>query len=283
MSDARPSWSRLGAELRRLRRQAGRNQEAIAGALGVSKATVERIELGGAHGGSPPSVQAVTDWAQACSVARPDLPALRALAEAALDEHRPFRDWGSLASIQEGIRADEAGAMTLRNFNPWGVPGLLQTAAYAAAVLGMADPRRAGEAPQAVAVRMARQAILHEPGRRLEFLVTEAGLRWRPVAAAGMAAQLAQVASLATSPAVALGVLPLGSPRRTRPDAGFVLYEDRAGGSSPFTAVELPHERVEASTPADVDLYRAKFALLQAEAVTGDDAVEFVREVARSL
>src|SRR5690348_7779965 len=170
MSDAqarrRPSWGRLGEELRRLRRQAGLNQEAIAAALAVSKATVERIELGGAHGGSPPSVQAVMAWAEACAVAQPDITALRALAEAALDEHRPYRTWGTLAAIQESIRADEASAMTLRNFNPWGIPGLLQTARYARALLEMEDSRSLGQVAEATTIRARRQEILDDPGRR---------------------------------------------------------------------------------------------------------------------
>ena len=291
MTDAqarrRPSWSRLGSELRRLRRQAGLNQEAIARALSAtkrtSKATIERIELGGAHGGSPPSVQAVMDWAQACAMARPDLTALRALAEAALDEHRPFRDWGDLASIQEGIRADEAAAATLRNFNPWGIPGLLQIPDYARAVIAMGDPRRAGEAGAAVAVRMRRQAILYEPARQFEFLVTEAALRWRPAGPAVQRAQLAHVAAVVTQPGISFGVLPLDREGRTRPDTGFVLYEDRAEGGTPFAAVELPHERVEASTPADVEFYRARFALLKEEAVHGADALALVRDIASSL
>jgi transcriptional regulator with XRE-family HTH domain len=291
MSDAqvrrRPAWGRLGTELRRLRRQAGLNQEAIAAAIGLSKATVERYELGGAHGGSPPSFMTVMTWADACEVAHPDRAALRALAEAALDEHRPYRDWGSLASLQEGVKADEATARVLRNFDPWGVPGLLQTAEYAEAILAMTDPRRADEVAEAVAVRMARQAILYQPGRRFEFLTTEEGLRRAPASVDVQRAQLAHLAAVVGHPSITFRVIPAGAPMTASLGTGFVLYEDRASGDSdaaaPFVAIELPHERVEVNLATEVEFYRARYETLSAGALEGGQAAALVQAMAGEL
>jgi transcriptional regulator with XRE-family HTH domain len=284
MSDAqarrRPSWGRLGTELRRLRTQAGLNRAAIGAAIGTSAETVTRIELGGAHGGSPPSVQRVLDWARACEVAGPDEAALRVLAEAALDEHRPYRAWGSLAEVQAGIQADEAAAMTLRNFNPWGIPGLLQSPGYARAVLEIAG--RPGT-DEAVAVRMARQAILGDPRRTFEFLVTGEGLRRYPGTVTAQRLQLAHLADTMARPSVTVGVIGPDAWLPITPPLGFVLYEDRAEGGTPFVAVELPHERVEASTPADVDFYRARFAELRELATFGDEARALITAATEAL
>jgi transcriptional regulator with XRE-family HTH domain len=278
----RPAWARLGSELRRLRKQAGLNQEAIRAALGVGKGTVDRYEAGGGRGGAPPSVQAFVTWAQACAVAEPDVPLLRALAAAALDEHSPYRDWGSLAQIQDDIGADEAGALTLRNFNNWGIPGLVQTAEYAHLVLTLADLRRTGDVAKAVAARLRRQVVLSEPGRRFGFLLTEAALRFRPagLSPAGLRAQLAYLAAAAARPGVELGVIPAGGEGGALPRCPFVLYEDPVNGGGPFAAVELPHERVEARTPGDYAIYRDTFTILWGEALTGNQAAAFVAEAA---
>lgn len=286
MSDAqarrRPAWGRLGEELRRLRRQARISQDAMGTVLGVHRSTIERIETGGANGGSPPSLQAVLDWAAATEVGHPDVPMLRALQEAAYSEHRPYREWGTVASIQAAIQADEATALTIRNFNPWGVPGLLQTSRYARALLEMDDVRGLGDIAEAVAIRITRQSKLDEAGSRFEFLVTEEGLRRRVGSLAVHGAQLAHLADAAAEPAVTLRVIPLGAELRASATTGFVLYEDRPDGG-PFVAIELPHARVEASAPADVVLYQELYGLLLAGAAPEKDTPQLIREIARSL
>jgi hypothetical protein len=44
----------------------------------------------------------------------------------------------------------------------------------------VSDYRGADGIEAGVEARMRRQEILHDPKHRLEFIVTEAGLRWRP-------------------------------------------------------------------------------------------------------
>jgi hypothetical protein len=59
--------------------------------------------------------------------------------------------------------------------------------------------------PAAAALkRLDRQAILHDPSHRLEFIVTEAGLRWCTGPADMLVPQLDRVASLATCPGTKL-------------------------------------------------------------------------------
>jgi transcriptional regulator with XRE-family HTH domain len=273
----RPARARLGEEMKRLRLLAGVTQRDIATATGLSQSTVFRVE----NGQSVPSWPEVRSWARVTAAADPDLAALRELTESALNELTPFRVRleDGLAAVQEDVRALEATARTLRNFNPAIVPGLLQTAAYARLVLDMAH---AGDPAAAVAVRMQRQQILYEPGRQFEFLLTEAALRWRPGPVSVLAGQLEHLAAVVTQDSVQFGVIPSGALMRAIPRMGFVLYEDRADGEHPMVMAEMPHGPKYISEQADVAVYREQMALLRESAVYGDGAIAVVREVAQT-
>jgi transcriptional regulator with XRE-family HTH domain len=280
MTDAqppRPVRARLGEELKRLRLLAGVSQRDMAPATGLSQSTVFRVE----NGQSVPSWPEVRAWAERTAAADPDLDALRSLTERALNELTPFRVRleDGLAAVQEDVRALEATARTLRNFNPAIVPGLLQTAAYARLVLGMAQ---AGDPATAVAIRMQRQQILYEPGRQFEFLLTEAALRWRPGAVSVLAGQLEHLAAVVTQDSVQFGVIPSGALMRAIPRMGFILYEDRADGEHPMVLAEMPHAPAYVSEEADVAVYRDQLALLRESAVWGDEAVAVVRGAAQA-
>jgi transcriptional regulator with XRE-family HTH domain len=295
MNDAqarrRPNWARLGTELRRLRNQAGLSQDGLKDAflkagIRVSKATIERTEAGGAHGGSPPSVQRVMEWADACDAAHPDRAHLRIIAIAALDEHSPYRKWGSFQQIQEDVRQDEVGVKTLRNFDNWGIPGLLQTLDYAAATFRLLDTGGTRSPEEAALVRMRRQLILGDDSRFFEFLLTEEALRYWPrgLTAGAIRVQLDHLASAVSRPSVHFGVIPSGKPEMTAvPLIPFVLYEDLPEDGLPFAAIELLHERVEVRAPVDYATYRDTFDGLRESAVLDKDAVALVREIARSL
>jgi len=284
MSDGRPHWVRLGRELRRLREIAGLTQRDIARRLRISQTTVDRTESGGPKG-KPPAWPKVREWAEATADASPDLEVLRELAEAALDEHFLYRNLMSegLAAVQEDIRTEEAAARLLRHFNPWGIPGLLQTADYARRVLTMTDYRQAGGVEEALQARLRRQEILHGTGRRLEFVLTEEGLRKRIVPAAVLAAQLNHLAAMATLPSVAVSVVPAGVQAYAMPAFGFVLYEDHADGQEPWAAIELYHDRVIARKPDDVGIYQAQYELLRRPALHADETRALITAAAESL
>lgn len=280
----RPHWVRLGRELRRLREFAGLTQRDIADALKVSQATVDRTERGGPRG-RPPSWPTVRQWAGLCAEAQPDLGALREMTALALDEHTLYRNLMSegLAAVQEGIRTGEATARLLRNFNPWGVPGLLQTEGYARHVLAMTDYQQAAGTEAAVQARLRRQEILHDQAHRFEFVLTAEGLRKRLVPAPVLTTQLDHLAEVATLPTVSFSVVPDGAQVFAWPAFGFVIYEDHADGQEPWVAVELYHKRVVVSEPENVEIYRAQYGLLRRPAVSGDEAVALVREIRESL
>ncbi len=268
---------RLGQELQRVRVLAGLSGARIAAALGISQSTVSRIE----RGDSVPSLAQVTAWADAAGAGEERRALVLALAEQAVNEviTHAERLSDGLPFIQDSVHELEATARTLRHFQPCIIPGLLQTAAYARRILAMADP--SADLGQAVAARMARQAILYDPDRTLEFVLTEQALRFRPGSGDVLPAQLGHLASVATLETVSLGVIPADAEMHAITRCGFIVYEDRADGRSPFAFTETPHASLSASDPADVQVYRDQLAAFRRSAVYGTEATEIVRAIAR--
>lgn len=274
--EIRPQLTRLGGELRRVRMLAGLSGRAIADAVGISQATVSRIE----RGASVPSLRELTAWADVTGVSEDRRALLLGLGEAAVNEVTPLRDrlGGGLAGVQESVRELEATARTLRNFQPGFIPGLLQTAPYARSILTLASP--GADIAAAVAARLSRQLILHEPDRSFEFLMTESALRYRPGPRSIRAAQLDHLAAVVTLDTVSFGVIPADAEMHAITRCGFVIYEDRIDGLPPFVIAETPHASVYANDPADIAVYREQLAAFRESAVYGDEALAIVRRIA---
>ena len=272
----RPQLTRLGGELRRVRVLAGLSGRAIADAVGISQATVSRIE----RGASVPSLRELTAWADVTGVSEDRRALLLGLGEAAVNEVTPLRDrlGGGLAGVQESVRELEATTRTLRNFQPGFVPGLLQTAPYARSILTLASP--GADIAAAVAARLSRQLILHEPDRSFEFLMTESALRYRPGPRSLRAAQLDHLAAVVTLDTVSFGVIPADAEMHAITRCGFVIYEDRIDGLPPFVIAETPHASVYANDPADIAVYWEQLAAFRESAVYGDEALAIVRRIA---
>jgi hypothetical protein len=170
------------------------------------------------------------------------------------------------AHLQDAIGYQEAEARLVQTYQPLIVPGLLQTADYAAAVFAMSP---LGYSPQdtaaAVAGRINRQAVLHRGGR-FEFLIGEAALRWRPGPNYLLIAQLERVVVLSTAKSISIGLVVSDDEAVTSLSHGFVIYEgeSRADG---YVAIETLHADITVAEPADVELYRQRWTQLGRMAV----------------
>jgi transcriptional regulator with XRE-family HTH domain len=173
----RSQRQRLGRELRKLRKLAGLNGYQLAEHVGISQSKVSRIEAGSAV----PTIREAEAWARAVGASDEVHANLIGMAEAALTEVETWRIAlrHGLPNLQTDVRALEANARRISNFQPSLVPGLLQTAEYARRVFTLADVVGGQDYAGAVAARMSRQEILFDEDRRFEFLVTEGALRWR--------------------------------------------------------------------------------------------------------
>lgn len=281
-AEPRIQRTRLGSELRRLRRLAGLSGKELASQVGIGQASVSRIEAGQ----TVPSLPQVTAWAEATSASAGARAALTALTEAALNEVETWRvriPRDGLPAMQEDVRTLEETADTIRIFQPAIVPALLQTAEYARHVFKVSDVTGAADHAAAAAIRLERQQLLHDESHEFEFVLTEGALRWPPGPAAMIAAQLDRIATISTLSNVTVRVIADGTELHAIPWCGFNIYENRRDAQQPIVTIELPHARLTVTDEADVATYRDQLALLRRSAAHGKDAVETIHTTAGRL
>jgi transcriptional regulator with XRE-family HTH domain len=261
----------LAAELGYLRQRSGLSGRALARELRVSQPTVHRIETGV----TVPNLPTVRAWLDVTEAPTERRDPILAMAEALAA--RTVR-WSELLSerphLQDAVAEREAESVLVRNFQPTVIAGLLQTPAYARALMPLVDPSGKLDHEATVAARIERQRVLYEPGKRFEFLISESALRWSPGEGvmAGQRDRLTQLTELST---VEIAVLPFTA-QVAAPWHNFVIFT-RADDSR-YVTTELIHgtQRIEAE--ADVTLYAALWERLWAAALRGPDATTFIRE-----
>lgn len=224
-----PQRVRLGQALRRLRLAAGHSGEELARRGGWSQSKVSRLELG--QGLFRPSE--VERWLQLTGATEAERASVVALAEALSTEVTRWRraEMLGLARLPMDIARVEATSRLIQTYQPLAVPGLLQTAEYTRRLMLLVYPGGRPDIQAAVSARQARQEILYDPSRRLEFIVAEAALRWH-VGADAMWGQIDRMLSLATQPQIVIGLLPSAAAMSTWNAHGFSNLQ-RARGRAP--------------------------------------------------
>jgi transcriptional regulator with XRE-family HTH domain len=275
--------AQLGQALRDLRAAAHLSQPQLAERLGVAQSTVSRMETGRQF----PSPDLLDRWAAAIGATTQQRIDLDHLAEAAATEVYAWRGRPErLAELQRDTAGLEASAGLNRAYYPVLVPGLLQVPGYAlavyrarAAVYGQSDT----EIAEGVTERMARQTLLYEPGRRFEFLLTEAGLRWRFVPREVLAAQVDRLAQATRMPGVLLGIIPMEVEAAAWGWQGFAAFLERADGADDLVLVETLTAALTVRNAADVARYGQAFKALLDLAAVGPDALAILDRLATDL
>lgn len=257
----------LAHELKRLRLLTGLSGRELGRRASISQSKVSRVEAGTAL----PTVPEVEEWGRVLN-ASPET--VRWLAELTGDAHLEAHSWSAALHgrkhLQHEIGGWEAEATVVRTYQPSVVPGLVQTADYAHRVFSLFSPRYDDDAlAAAVAGRMDRQLALCKPGKKFEFIVTEAALRWRPGPPEVLIAQLDRLASVSTLDNITFGVVPLDGEALTTYSHGFVIYE---GDGEAVVSLEMIHGPHTLDSAGDVETYRLRWSLLQEMSLFGDDA-----------
>jgi transcriptional regulator with XRE-family HTH domain len=261
----------LGNRLRDMRLDARLTGRALATAAGWAPSKISKIEAGR----QTPSDTDLETWARICQQPGfiPELVAsLRSLEQQYVEFRRMFRT--GLPSRQRTIRDIELKTELTRNFEPCFVPGLLQIPEYARYRFLEGDegdtergaPKSESEVDEAIAARVERQQLLHQPGRRFHFVITEAVLHYRVCPPDVMAGQLGHLLSLTTLPAVRLGIIPFEAQLPVGPIHGFYLYDNDLVLVELFTAV------LSISQADEIGAYERVFGHLATAAVYGPDA-----------
>ena len=265
----------LAERLYRLRKDARLTGDQLAGRLGWEKAgrtKISKIE----NGKQLPSTEDVAAWAAACGHpdAARELLDLRANVEAVHSFWRERMRHGH-AAVQDDYDRRVRAATRVRSSGPAIIPGLLQTAGYARAIMTyVADLWGTADVDAAVEARMRRQEVLYDQSRTFEFVITEAALRLLPCPPQVMAGQLDRLLSLDLDN-VTLGVIPMGVQLAVMPFSNFLMLDDRAVVESDGSEDEVGRD--------ESAVYGRIFDRLMAESVTGDDARRLITAAAADL
>src|SRR5215469_4956426 len=221
----------LGSQLRRLREAKGVTRDDAGYTIRASGSKISRMELGRVSF----KERDVEDLLDLYGVDEEEAQALIALAKQANSPgwwHKysdVLPDW-----FQVYVGLEEA-ALLIRLYEVQFVPGLLQTADYARAVIRLGLPSAsADEVERRVGLRMARQEVLKKEsgGPRLWAVVDEAALR-RPIGGGEvMRAQLVRLIEAAREPNITLQVVPFRSGGHAAEAGAFTIMR--------FPEVDLP-------------------------------------------
>jgi transcriptional regulator with XRE-family HTH domain len=264
---------RLGAELRRLREDAGLTIDRVAEALECSPSKVSRIETGQVSA----TPRDVRDMLALYRV--PD-----ARREAMVQIAREARQrgwWQKFVDVPDGVPAYvglEVAATSIDVYMALIVPALLQTADYARAVIGAVRPDLpAREIDRRVELRLRRQALLdQERPPTLRVLLDDTVLR-RPVGgAAVMAAQRRRLLEDAARPAVTLRVLPVSAGAHAGMDGPFTIFGFPADAEPDVVALDSAADALYLEDPEDLRRYRRVFELLLPAALPPEASAELI-------
>ncbi|MFH8472332.1 helix-turn-helix domain-containing protein [Streptomyces sp. NPDC018000] len=263
---------RLGLELRRLREAAKLTLEEVESRSGLSASKVSRIESA-TRGARPVDVELLIDLYGAAGTEVGSF-----LLTLANDGRR--RGWWQsyeLSSVYADLISLESDASSVSTFQPLFIPGLLQTAAYARAVIGAVSmTATTEEISPLVEVRMARQSVLSRPKPlKLRAIVHEAALMARTPDPSIMRDQLQRLLDIAVYPHVRIQVLPLHAELNPGMAGGFTLLGFGQPGLDVVLLEHLDSSLYVEDTP-DVERYAEAFERLTASALSFDQSLSLI-------
>jgi hypothetical protein len=197
----------LGTQLRRLREARGISAEAAGYAIRASHAKISRLELGRVGFKERDVADLLTLYGITDDRERTSFLALARRANLPGWWHQ-YSD--ILPSWFETYLGLEQASSVIRSYHPQFVPDLLQTREVASSVLRLGYPEASNDDIQRrLALQMARQEILTQPGApNLWVVIDEAALR-RLTEGPAMRAQLKHLRTMAQRPNVRIQVMPI--------------------------------------------------------------------------
>jgi transcriptional regulator with XRE-family HTH domain len=259
----------LGARLREIRKDAGLTGRAFATAAGWHFTKVSKLE----NGARVPSEADIRTW---CRVCRAEGQVLDLIA-AAHSVELMYVEWRR--KMRAGMRHSQAVRLPayertrlFRLYEPGVVPGIFQTAQYAAAVISsfMKFSEVPADLDEAVAARMEWQKVIYGD-REFQVVLEEQALRTRAGGLEVMAGQLDRLLAVMSLPRVRLGVIPSMGERMVLPSAGFLIFDEE------MVQVETVSAWLTVTQPQEIALYTRRFELLHRSAVHGCEARALIR------
>ncbi|MCX5369462.1 helix-turn-helix domain-containing protein [Streptomyces sp. NBC_00015] len=268
---------RLGAELRRLRVLSGLKSTEVAERLMVSQPKISHLE----NGNRAISPRDVRDLCVIYEVT--DQQVIDSLMEMARESGQRgwWHSYGELSgSVYIGLETDAA---SLHTHAPMMVPDLLQTPAYAQAVIGETLPRLTAEqAATQLKVRLRRQHRIYDLAcpLRLWVIIDESALRRVVGSPDVMREQLEHLKALSAEPHITVQVLPYTAGAHPGLSGQFSVLRFADSPEAGVVYLERFASDLYLEKPSDVRHYKVMYDHLQAQALTPDSSRDFITDIA---
>ncbi|MEU1706420.1 helix-turn-helix transcriptional regulator [Streptomyces sp. NPDC005706] len=269
---------RLGQELRRLRELKGMTAEEVAERLLVSQSKISRLE----NGRRSISQRDVRDLCGVYEVE--DQRIVDSLMEMARDSRQQgwWHTFGDIPySVYIGLETD---AESLRVYEPQLVTGLLQTRAYAEALVQGALPETStAEIEKRVQVRMRRQERITADGNalRLWVVLDEAALLRVVGSRLVMREQLEHLVEMSQLPHVTVQVLPFEVGAHPGLNGQYAILEFTDAADSSVVYLEGVTSDLYLEKAPDVQKYAVMYEHLRAQSLNVEQSRQLIAKVAK--
>ncbi|WP_351236033.1 helix-turn-helix transcriptional regulator [Streptomyces sp. NPDC002133] len=272
----------LGGKLRELRVAAGLDPSAVDVRLGFSRSKTSRIELG-RHGCKPADAVALLDLYGVDGEER--------VAEflRLVEQSRQGDWWRSFSDVLSDFFAPlvalEGAAATIRTYEPFYVPGLLQTSAYARAVIQSGPARLySHDVQRRVDLRQERQRQLdQQDGPRLWAVIDESVLLRTVGGAQVMRGQLEHLAAMMQQPRITLQIAPLDLTASVGVGTGVTYLRFALNDLKDAIYIEHLTDSTFSQKPQVVEQYRDMLDRLGACALTPRQSLTLIQKRLSSL
>jgi transcriptional regulator with XRE-family HTH domain len=260
----------LGALLKALRTERGWTAEQVAERLLVSPSKISRLENG--HRGA--SARDIRDLCNLYGVDDDERQRLQTLAR----EGKQRAWWQPLGLPYSTYVGLEEAAASISDFGLGFIPGLLQTADYARAIVEAAVPKWVPEVvEQRIEGRMTRQQLLfRENAPHFETVVDQSVLHRVVGSPAIMHAQLEHLLELSELHNVTLRVIPYGAGALPAGNNKFIILSFAQPELSDVVFVEGLTGDLYLDDPRDVEIYNTTFRTLAQLAATPESTREII-------
>ncbi|RCG19147.1 XRE family transcriptional regulator [Sphaerisporangium album] len=271
---------RLSAVLRQLRREVGLHADEVARRLEWTPSKVTRIER---NEWKLPSVRDVRDLLDIYEVTD------ETRREAILTLTREGRQrgwWEEFKDVLVGgsLPEFEAEAHKIHSYEALLIPGLLQTAEYAAAVFRGGQVLDPGLIDRRVEARLTRQAILdRDDPPMLWALIDESALSKHVGGVEGMRRQIRHIAEMAARPNIAVQVIPHAVGAHAAMENSFSILEFANPMDPTFVYIETITGDMYLELPEQVSRYTLAYDHARASALSADASVAYLADLADQL
>ncbi|MGI5339535.1 helix-turn-helix domain-containing protein [Streptomyces sp. CA-181903] len=271
---------RIGAELRRMREQAGLNVAEAGRLISADRSRISNIEAG-RLGVSAERIRTFADL-YAC----PDGAFVETLVRMAEERHKGWWEQfrGTLATTMLDLAELEYHATSLTVMQFAYIPGLLQTEEYAASLFrNTVPPLSSVEVERRVSHRMSRKCVMQRtPATPCTFVIHEAALRMIHPGKEGQLRQLDRLLEMSTHGGITIHVIPFS--HGSFPGANSSCTY--AAGPVPrldTVQIDTAHGSLFLDTDEHLENYRCILRHAKKTALSPKGSRDFIRSIANQL